>query len=293
VGRNLAWLVALLTVLTGAIVGGSSVGAQEASPRSKAAIPTCGATGAMPVTNPAPAVAATSPADATGRDELTVFAAASLRNAFESFEPAYEALSEVDLVYAFDASSVLRTQIEEGAPADVFASADIADALALIDAGLATDPVSFACNELAVIVPAANPAGIETAADLARPGIRVVAAGKDVPITRYATELVAALGIAEGYAYNVVSTEDNVAAVRAKIELGEGDAAVVYATDAIASGDLVTRIPVPAEANIPATYAAVIVSGTDQPDEAHSFLAWLTGPEGQAALARFGFLPHP
>ena len=132
--------------------------------------------------------------------------------------------------------------------------------LLLLDAALANDPVAFACNQLTVIVPVANPAGIDVLDDLAAPGIRVVAAAEDVPITRYAMQLVDALGIADGYTANVVSEEDNVAAVRAKIELGEGDAAIVYVTDAIASGDAVLEIPVSPASNVPATYAAVAVA---------------------------------
>ena len=196
-------------------------------------------------------------------------------------------------MFSFDASSFLRTQIEEGAPADVFASADTVNAQALLDAGLATDPVAFACNELTVIVPAANPAGITTVRDLARAGVRIVAAADAVPITRYATRLVEALGIADGYTANIVSEEDNVAAVRAKIELGEGDAAIVYATDAIASGDAVREVAVPPEANVPTTYAAVVVAESDQPEESRVFLEWLIGPTGQAAFVEHGFRPAP
>ena len=225
--------------------------------------------------------------------ELTVFAAASLRNAFEAFEPAYEAATGLDLVFSFDASSFLRTQIEQGARADVFASADSVNARALLDRDLATDPVAFACNQLTVIVPAANPAGIDSVDDLATPGLRVLAAAEEVPITRYATQLVQNRGIAAGYAANVASQEDNVAAVRAKIELGEGDAAIVYVTDALAAGEAVLEVPVPPASNVPATYAAVVVAGTDQPDWSRAFLDWLVGTEGQAALAAFGFLPAP
>src|SRR5262249_26851522 len=83
------------------------------------------------------------------------------------------------------------------------------------------------------------------------------------------------------------------AAVRSKIELGEGDAGIVYVTDALASGGKVEQIPVPPEANVPATYAAVVVKATDQPEESQAFLDWLTGPEGQSVLASFGFLPAP
>ena len=222
-----------------------------------------------------------------------MFAAASLKNAFETFAPAFTAASGLAVVSSFDASSALRAQVEEGAPADVFASADVANVQKLLDAGLAQDPVAFACNQLTIIVPAGNPAGITSAADLGRAGVKVIAAGEEVPITKYAVQVVENLGITDAYVANVVSEEDNVAAVRAKIEAGEGDAGIVYVTDAIASGAKVEQIAVPIEANVPATYAAATVVATDQPDEAAAYLAFLMGPGGQATLASYGFLPAP
>jgi molybdate transport system substrate-binding protein len=256
------------------------------------AIPTCTAVAEAPATTTTPVAAPSgSPAAVTG--DLTVFAAASLKNTFEAFAPAFTAASGLAPVHSFDASSALRAQIEEGAPADVFASADVANVQKLLDAGLAKDPVAFACNQLTVIVPAGNPAGITSAADLGTAGVKVIAAGPEVPITRYAVQLVENLGITDAYTTNVVSEEDNVAAVRAKIEAGEGDAGIVYVTDALASGATVEQIAVPVEANVAATYAAATVIGTDQPDEAAAYLAFLMGPEGQATLAAYGFLPAP
>jgi molybdate transport system substrate-binding protein len=263
------------------------------SPASSAgpAIPTCTSLAAPPVASvPSPAPAASLPA-ATG--ELTVFAAASLKSAFQSFAPAYQAETGLGLTSSFDASSALRAQIEQGAPADVFASADTANVETLVGEGLATDPVAFACNQLTIIVPAGDPAGITTATDLGKPGVKIIAAGDEVPISKYAKQLVANLGIADAYETNVVSREDNVAAVRSKVELGEGDAGIVYVTDALASGDKVEQVDVPADANVPATYAAAVVSATDQADESAAFIDWLVGPAGQASLAAFGFLPAP
>jgi molybdate transport system substrate-binding protein len=233
------------------------------------------------------------PSTLAATSDLTVFGAASLRSAFEAMVPPLATATGLAPIYSFDASSTLRAQIEQGAPADVFASADTTSVTTLLDAGLAIDAVAFACNQLTIIVPAGNPAGITSALDLGRAGVRVIAAGEEVPITRYATQLVQNLGIADAYAANVVSREDNVAAVRSRIHLGEGDAAIVYLTDAIASGDGVIRIPVPPGANVPATYAAAIVADTDQPSESRAFLGWLTGPQGQRVLADFGFLPAP
>ena len=172
-----------------------------------------------------------------------------------------------------DSSSTLETQIEQGAPADVFLSADTTNPAKLVTKGLnAGDPVKFAGNLLTVIVPTANPAGITSPADLAKTGVKVIGAGATVPITKYATMLVANLAKEAGYpagfvaAYNanVVSQEDNVAAVVSKIELGEGDAAIVYVTDAKTSTK-VTTITVPADANVPATYAGVVVKASRTP----------------------------
>ena len=144
----------------------------------------------------------------------------------------------------------------------------------------------------------ANPAGIQTPADLAKPGIKVIAAGDTVPITKYATQLVSNLAKQPGYpadfvaryTANVVSKEENVAAVVAKIELGEGDAGIVYVTDAKTSTK-VTTVAVPDAANVPATYGGVVVKASPNLAAAQAFLAWLAGPDGQAILASFGFLP--
>ena len=158
--------------------------------------------------------------------------------------------------------------------------------------------VTFAGNKLTVIVPTANPGGVTSPADLAKPGLKVIAAGDDVPITKYATQLVANLAkepgypadFADKYMANVVSKEDNVKAVVGKIELGEGDAGIVYVTDAKASTK-VTPIDVPDSANVPATYAGVVVKASPNVDAATRFLTWFAGPDGQAILAGFGFQP--
>jgi molybdate transport system substrate-binding protein len=262
------------------------------SPSTVTVIPACTAIAEAPAAvRGSPASPSGSPTVASG--ELTVFAAASLKNAFEALAPDYTAGTGLAPVFSFDASSTLRAQIEEGAPADVFASADMANVQKLLDAGIVQHPVAFACNQLTIVVPAGDPAGITAATDLGRPGLKVIAAGPEVPITKYATQLASNLGIADGYAANIVSEEDNVAAVRAKIEAGEGDAAIVYVTDALSSGDKVEQIPIPSDANLPATYAAAAVVASDQPEEALAFLGFLAGPEGQADLTGFGFLPAP
>ena len=203
-------------------------------------------------------------------------------------------------MFSFDASSALRAQIEQGAPADVLVSADTKNPQALVDECLATDLTAFATNHLVIVVPAGNPAGITTPADLAKPGLKVVAAGADVPITTYATQLIDNLAALPDYpadfaaavAANVVSEEDNVKAVLAKIELGEGDAAIVYVTDA-ASSTAVETVAVPDEANVLATYAGAAVNEAADPVLAADFLSFLTETEAQQILAGYGFLPAP
>ena len=246
-------------------------------------------------------VASSAPASSTSLGgSLTIFGAASLKAALTKAQAAFTTTNPgVTITISTDSSSTLETQIEQGAPADVFLSADTTNPAKLVTKGLNLgDPVKFAGNLLTVIVPTANPAGIGSPADLAKAGIKVVAAEDTVPITKYATMLVANLAKEAGYpsgfvaAYNanVVSKEDNVAAVVSKIALGEGDAAIVYVTDARTSTQ-VTAISVPTDANVPAKYAGVVVKASKNAAAAHAFLTWFAGPDGQAILASFGFLP--
>ena len=233
---------------------------------------------------------------------LTVYGAASLEEVLAAIEVRYEQTQPgTNLTIATGSSSALRIQIEQGAPADVFLAADTAQPRALADAGLTDgDPVRFAANELIIIVPRDNPAGIHTPADLARTGVKVIAAGDEVPITGYAQQVIANLAthpayppaFADGYAANVVSAEENVKAVVAKVLLGEGDAAIVYRTDALAATNVGT-IEIPTEANVLADYAGVVVGSSARRAEAHALLDWLAAPAGQEVLASFGFLAPP
>ena len=237
-----------------------------------------------------------------GGPSLTIYGAASLKGVLERIRTAYEAaVPGTTLTIATDSSAALEVQIEQGAPADVFLSADTRNPQKLIDGGFASgSPVPFAGNQLTVIVPTGNPAGIRTPADLARAGVKVIAAGDKVPITTYATQLVDNLAAEPGYpadfaavyAANVVSREDDAKAVVAKIELGEGDAGIVYVTDATGSAN-VSTVDVPASANVMATYAGVVVGSSGNVDAAEALLDWIAGADGQAILAASGFLPAP
>lgn len=247
-----------------------------------------------PSATPAPSSAPAAPA------ELTVFAAASLKGALEEASAAYTAANpSTTLTLSTDSSSALETQIEQGAPADLFLSADTTNPQKLIDAGMVDGAaVTFAGNALTIIVPTDNPANIATPADLATSGVQVIASGDEVPITTYALQLVDNLAKEAGYpadfsaAYraNIASKEDNVKAVVAKIELGEGDAGIVYVTDAKASTKVAT-VDVPLLANVPATFDGVVINDSPNTAAARAFLDWFTGPDGQAILGRLGFLP--
>ncbi len=263
-------------------------------------IAACSGGGTSPGTSASAAAATTPPSAAAAKVELTIYGAASLKGALDKAKAAYETANVgTTLTISTDSSSALETKIEQGAPADVFLSADTTNPKKLIDAGLADGAaVTFAKNKLTVIVPTANPAGIKTPADLAKSGVKVIAAGTDVPITKYATQLVANLAKEPGYpanfvaAYtaNIASREDNVKAVVAKIELGEGDAGIVYVTDAKASTK-VTTVDVPDSANVPATYDGVAVKASTHAAAAKAFLDWFAGPDGASILSSLGFLP--
>jgi molybdate transport system substrate-binding protein len=233
----------------------------------------------------------------TTERELTVFAASSLARALDRIVEAYAAVEpEVRLIVSTDSSAALRTQIEQGAPADVFLSADTENPARLVAAGLSDgSTVTFARTRIALVVPRENPPRLRSPRDLALPGVRIVAAGPAVPITRYVDELLPRLAREEGYppafvaryAANVVSREDNVRAVLAKIELREADAGFVYRTDALSS-DAVLAVPIPDEANVTARYDAVVLAG-DNSDAGHAFVSWLAGPAGTAILEGLGF----
>jgi molybdate transport system substrate-binding protein len=264
----------------------------------------CSAVGSTPPSQsiPSPTVASPPVSTSITASDLTIYGAASLAGVLDAARTAYETANPgAALTISTDSSAALETQIEQGAPADVFLAADTTNPKKLVDGGFgAGDAVDFAGNELIVIVPKDNPANIRSPADLARAGVKVVAAGDEVPITRYASQLVKNLAMVSGYpadfeagyARNVVSKEDNVKAVVAKVGLGEGDAGIVYVTDAKASKDVDT-VPIPDGANVPATYAGVVIRASRNADAAKAFLDWLAGPAGQKVLSQAGFLPPP
>ncbi|MDN7013845.1 molybdate ABC transporter substrate-binding protein [Methanoculleus sp. FWC-SCC3] len=240
-----------------------------------------------------------------GETTLTVFTAASLTGAFTDIGKAYEAENEnvrVDLV--FDGSQALRTQIEQGANPDIFVSASEKHMKALQDGELMDDDTVavFLGNSMALIVPAENPAGITGLADLAEPGTKIVIGTKDVPFGDYTRQVLDKMAAdpAYGETYreavmnNVISEETAVSSVVPKLTLGEADAAFVYKSD-VSKDDLdkVTRIKVPAEYNVMATYPLGILAESPHKTEAESFIAFVRGPNGSAILTEYGFDPIP
>lgn len=224
------------------------------------------------------------------REPLTVLAASSLAEVVSDLERELERSDpELDVVPSFAGSHVLRLQIERGAPADVFVSADEEHVEALVRAGLVDEGEVLAHNELAVIVPLDGPAGIERFEDLPR-AERIVLGESGVPIGRYSRELLARAGAAfeRDVLARVVSEESNARLVRAKVELGEADAAIVYRTDA---SERVRTIPIPEALNVRATYRAAVVRASPRRELARRFVEHARGEAGQRAFAARGFVP--
>ena len=228
-----------------------------------------------------------------GRRTLQVFAASSLADAFRDMEAAFEAShprTNVELVFA--GSQILRLQIEQGARADVFASADRRHIESLARAGLLAEYVEFANNELAVIVPLDNPAGIESFDDLPH-AERLVIGTEHVPVGAYTHAALRRAAARNGPGFEtavldrVVSRESNVRLVRAKVELGVADAAIVYRTDA--APGRVRTIAVPPWANVRAGYLTGAVAGSANPEGAEQWIRFVASPAGREILSRRGF----
>jgi molybdate transport system substrate-binding protein len=233
-------------------------------------------------------------AESAETTELTVFAASSLTKAFtDDIGPAFEAANEgTSVVFNFAASDVLAGQIQSEGTADVFASASGTWMDAVADDPGVSDRTDFVTNRLVIITPADDPAGITSVEDLAGEGVQLVLAAEGVPVGDYAREALANAGIAEEAEANVVSNEEDNASVVAKIAGGEGDAGIVYESDiSAAAGNDVASVEIPDDMNVVATYPIAIVAGTPHDDLAADFIAYVTGPESQATLERYGFGP--
>ncbi|MET0830077.1 MAG: molybdate ABC transporter substrate-binding protein [Microbacterium sp.] len=218
---------------------------------------------------------------------ITVFAAASLKSTFtelaEQFEAAHPGTA-VELNFAGSADLV--TQIIEGAPADVFASADEKNMAKLTDAGLvAGDPADFATNVLEIAVPPGNPAAIEVFADLAAPGVKLVICAPEVPCGAATVTVEEASGVTLA----PVSEESSVTDVLGKVTSGEADAGLVYVTDVIAAGDAVEGIGFAESGDAVNTYPIAALTDAEEADVAAAFVEFITSEAGQAALTAAGF----
>ncbi len=272
--RPLVWLPALLVVaLIGVLsaCGGSSSG------------------GASATATPAPVT-------------LNVYAAASLKASFTTIGASFHtAHPNVTVTFNFGGSDTLATQIDQGAPADVFASANITQMNVVVKAGMidSATPVVFAHNRLIVVYPKNNPANLQTLQELAKSGVKIVLAAKTVPAGQYALTFLTKASADPTFtpAYqaevlrNVVSYETDVTSVLTKVSLGEADAGIVYTTDAQTVTSSVSTITIPDALNTIAAYPIAPVKSSAHADVAQQFDAYVLSSAGQAVLAQYGFLP--
>ena len=229
----------------------------------------------------------TSPTSTAITGDVTVFAAASLKSTFTELGAQFQKDNPgTTVTFNFAGSSDLVAQLTQGAPADVFASADTKNMTKAVDAGLLTgDPVNFASNTLTIVTPPGNPKGIASFADLAKPGTQVVVCAPQVPCGS-ATEKVEQ---ATGVALTPVSEESAVTDVLGTVTSGQADAGLVYVTDAKGAGDKVTAIPFPESSGAVNTYPVAVLKGSTNPAAAQKFVDLVTGPQGQEVLAAAGF----
>jgi molybdate transport system substrate-binding protein len=235
--------------------------------------------------------------------ELNVFAAASLTDAFNEIGQNFSTEHPgVTLTFNFAGSQQLAQQLGQGAPADLFASANRTQMNAAIQVGRVVSGTqrTFARNRLVVIYPADNPAGLTQLQDLARPGIKLILAAKEVPVGQYSLDFLnkAATDTAFGPGYrddvlkNVVSYEENVRSVLTKISLGEGDVGLVYTSDITGEGaDKVDGLDIPDHLNTLASYPIAVVSDSAYPTQARAFMDYILSPAAQEVLAEYGFIP--
>jgi len=251
----------------------------------------------LPTTSPGPTAASVS-------GNLTVFAASSLTDAFNGVKIALAAkYPKLTITYSFAGSSTLRTQLEQGATADVFASANTQQMDLAVQSGVVASGESalFAANRLVVVVPTSD-TKVQTLADLAKPGLKLVLAQKDVPVGGYARDAISKMdasgqygaGFSQKVLANLVSEESNVKQALAKVALGEADAAIVYSTDVTKNmASQVTVLAIPDAQNVVAAYPIALVKAGKQPELAQRFISYVLSPEGQAILKRYGFMEVP
>jgi molybdate transport system substrate-binding protein len=224
------------------------------------------------------------PAGAVARAQLTVYAAASLIDVFPKIDRSQR--------YSFGASNQLAAQIQQGAPADVFASANTTLPNQLYAKGLCSKPVVFTRNTLVVVVPRANPSGIRSVYDLTKRGLKVVVAAAGVPVGSYTIQVLRNMNLTDAVQRNVVSQETDVREVLSKVALGEADAGFVYSTDAKTVPGQVRTIKVPAWAQPKVQYGVCVVTSSTHKTDAQAYVKRLIGTAAQRKLIAAGFLPR-
>ena len=262
----------------------------------------CAGGGGSSTRTAAPAGAASgTPGAAPVSGSITVFAASSLTDAFTQAADAFkQANPGAKVTFNFGGSPALVTQLDQGARADVLATADQSNMQSALDKGLvAGGGTTFARNRLAIIVPKSNPGKIATPADLAKPGLKLVLAEKTVPAGNYARQALAKFDGKESYPAdfdtrvlkNVVSDESNVKGVVTKVQLDEADAGIVYVTDVTSgvAGDII-RIDIPDAYNVIASYPIAVTKEASNPEAAQAFIRFLVSDAGQSILEKNGFM---
>ncbi len=263
----------------------------QRAPRGRRARPlaaVCAAVAALPL---AACGSSAGSAQASGKPsgQLVVFAATSLNKAFDKIGSQFEKADPgVTVKFNYNGSSSLATSLKQGAPADVFASANTANMDIVTGGKLASgSPAVFARNEAEIMVEAGNPQHIKSVSNLANPDHKVVVCAPEVPCGALATKVFKKAGVT----VKPVSEETNVSGVVTKVSLGEADAGIVYVTDVKAGGSKIAGVPIPAGQNEVADYPIVQLKDAPNTSAAAAFIKYVLGPDGQKVLASFGFLP--
>jgi molybdate transport system substrate-binding protein len=223
-------------------------------------------------------------AESATRAQLTVYAAASLTNVFPAIHKNEK--------YSFGGSNALAAQIKQGAPADVFASANMTLPTHLFQQGFCSKPKVFTRNALVIVVPKSNPAHIRNIYNLTKSGVKIDIAASGVPVGTYTLQVLKNMNLKNAVLKNVVSQETDVREVLAKVALAEADAGFVYSTDAKTVPGKVKVIKIPAWAQPKLQYGICVVSSSSQKTAAKAFIKRVLGKAGQKKLHRYGFLPR-
>lgn len=252
----------------------------------------CGAQSTSSTTSASPTAAPVS---------LTVFAASSLTNPFNDIKTAYHtAHPNVTITYNFNGSQALEQQLANGAPGDIFVSADLTNMQNASTANLVGQSQVFAKNKLAVLIPTSNPAHLNSLKDLANPGVKIDVAASTVPVGKYTLQVLDKMGQSADYGTdyensvkaNFVSQEENDTAIVQKVQLGSVDAGFVYLTDVTpATEKQVTEIAIPDQFNVIAQYPIAVTKSSQHSSDAQAFIQYILSSAGQAVLSKYHFLP--